>query len=411
MNGKGDSTNVNRWNSAKQWFSENRYMVVAIVLVVLMLGSITLIGMNLRVYEREVEMERQQLAEKIAKTVNTFLLYQEDHYFYDVLKLMNEIPYVERILIYIEGTLKHNIGENQKKDYTVLEAKVAAKQPGAWHTKDSLYYTLQPLTYESGRVAWMAVVFSTAEIEKPKKAILASIAMIFILMMLLYVVIMRLKTKEEMVQTLFHTIGHEMSGYLNNIEPGDVESTTKTGYVLKRNITLLKEMVKDFRERDLKNIEFHQELIQLNDLIQEIVEDDAYDLDRKNIHVAITPLEKPVIIHSDKTRIRQVIRNVVKNAIKYSPDETEIKIELIPLADSVKIVVRDQGAGVPKKYHKQIFKLFFRVHGKEYKGSGIGLYLSKFLIEKLGGTMGVLESCVDVGTAFYICIPYESPLP
>ncbi len=95
--------------------------------------------------------------------------------------------------------------------------------------------------------------------------------------------------------------------------------------------------------------------------------------------------------------------NFITNAIKYSPESRHIEIHIIEAGqDSVGVSVRDKGIGIDEKYHKNIFKRFYRIGGvneETYSGFGIGLYLANEIIERHNGSIEV-KSRKGMGSDF-----------
>jgi PAS domain S-box-containing protein len=112
-------------------------------------------------------------------------------------------------------------------------------------------------------------------------------------------------------------------------------------------------------------------------------------------------------IPGDEVRLRQVLENLISNAIKYSPDGGDIIIEGRDNGDSVTIIVRDQGVGLIETDMERIFDRFFRVDGalsRKTQGTGLGLYLAKAIVEAHGGAISV-ESTPTKGSTFQFRLP------
>lgn len=105
--------------------------------------------------------------------------------------------------------------------------------------------------------------------------------------------------------------------------------------------------------------------------------------------VVITSEELPTI-NADKIQIIELFQNLINNSIKYSgKQKPKIHIFVMKKYDKWIFDVEDNGIGIPHEYSDKIFKIFQRIHdSKEYNGTGIGLAISKRIVEKHGGTMG-----------------------
>jgi signal transduction histidine kinase len=113
-----------------------------------------------------------------------------------------------------------------------------------------------------------------------------------------------------------------------------------------------------------------------------------------------------VEFYSDPWRISEIFRNLISNAIKYRQAESEkaeIRIELNANDLQAEIVFSDNGIGIEKDKLTRIFEMFYRAT-EQSDGSGIGLYIVKNAVEKLGGSISV-ESSIGMGTTFTILLP------
>ena len=111
----------------------------------------------------------------------------------------------------------------------------------------------------------------------------------------------------------------------------------------------------------------------------------------------------------DETRLRQVIDNLLTNAIKYSPADRAITIGGRYSRQYVTVFVRDEGAGIPKDERDRVFNRFYRIDNaitRRTQGTGLGLYLVKTIVEAHGGEISV-KSQVGGGSTFYFTIPRE----
>ncbi len=115
------------------------------------------------------------------------------------------------------------------------------------------------------------------------------------------------------------------------------------------------------------------------------------------------------VIQGDEQRLRQVIDNLLSNALKYSPDGGLIEVGGTADEHSVTVYVRDQGVGLTEADQERVFERFFRVDGKlsrRTQGTGLGLFLARSIIEAHGGSMRV-ESQPGQGSTFYFTLPQQ----
>ncbi len=131
---------------------------------------------------------------------------------------------------------------------------------------------------------------------------------------------------------------------------------------------------------------------------------------KRDIGMVFPRLEVPYFAHVDRTRIKQVLLNLLSNAIKYNNAGGAVAVECsLNLPDYVRIRVRDTGLGMTEDQLAQLFQSFNRL-GKEAgteAGTGIGLVVTKRLVELMGGVVGA-ESTVGAGSVFWIDLPLAS---
>ncbi len=124
---------------------------------------------------------------------------------------------------------------------------------------------------------------------------------------------------------------------------------------------------------------------------------------KRGVRMSFPPFDVPCFVDADRTRLKQVLINLLSNAIKYNqPNGTVVVDYTASSADLVRISVRDSGAGLPPEMLVQLFQPFNRLGQERSKeeGTGIGLVMSKRLVELMGGVIGV-ESAVGQGSVFW----------
>jgi PAS domain S-box-containing protein len=117
-------------------------------------------------------------------------------------------------------------------------------------------------------------------------------------------------------------------------------------------------------------------------------------------------------VAADRDRVRQILVNLVENAIKYSPDGGVIEMGVEPAAGMVRFRVRDEGLGIPPAEQARIFEKFYRLDPDMTRGiggTGLGLYICSELVERMGGRIWV-ESSGGEGSTFFFDLPPAEPL-
>lgn len=130
-------------------------------------------------------------------------------------------------------------------------------------------------------------------------------------------------------------------------------------------------------------------------------------------HELIIEGEPDIIVRADKFRIEQVLINLISNAIKYSPGRKHLVAEVKKEGNFAKISIRDSGIGIPQEQLPYIFERYFRVEqtAQNYAGMGLGLFISKGIIERHGGKI-TASSTFGEGSVFSFTLPLsEGELP
>jgi len=146
----------------------------------------------------------------------------------------------------------------------------------------------------------------------------------------------------------------------------------------------------------------------VNPLLEQVIEKLRFQARSKNIQL-ITDFEPLFPIRIDPDLVAKVLSNLIDNAIKYSPEHTSVYVSSREVGDRVCIVIRDQGIGIPEAEIPNLFSRFYRIKNDatlQVKGTGLGLYLSKYFIEAHRGTIEV-ESKAGEGTTFTLTLPVD----
>jgi signal transduction histidine kinase len=109
-------------------------------------------------------------------------------------------------------------------------------------------------------------------------------------------------------------------------------------------------------------------------------------------------------VQGDPTRLRQVLTNLIDNAVKYSPIGAPVEVRAAAVNGHVTVDVVDQGTGIDPADHLVIFERFGRVHGTSKPGTGLGLYIARAIAEAHGGTLRV-SSRLGAGSTFTLDLP------
>jgi PAS domain S-box-containing protein len=169
-------------------------------------------------------------------------------------------------------------------------------------------------------------------------------------------------------------------------------------------ITRLVEELLDVSKIQAGRLEYRQETLNLDALLQEITDtmQQTYPSHRILVHDAVQ-----TSLIGDRDRLAQVFTNLLSNAIKYSPDAQTVEMNLSASPETVTIRVHDHGLGIPQEQREKIFERFYRAAGPQQRaipGLGMGLYIVAEIVKRHGGTITV-DSEVGKGSTFTVTLP------
>jgi PAS domain S-box-containing protein len=148
--------------------------------------------------------------------------------------------------------------------------------------------------------------------------------------------------------------------------------------------------------------------LRIDKTVEEVIKELSLSANDKDIAMTMSQIGKsPVTARTDSLILKEIVSNLVSNAIKYTPDEGSVHVEVKGRSKDVLVSVKDTGWGIPQFAQDQIFSKFFRANNivqRETTGTGLGLYLVKGLLDRLQGTIW-FESEEGIGTTFYFTIP------
>jgi len=158
-------------------------------------------------------------------------------------------------------------------------------------------------------------------------------------------------------------------------------------------------------------MELKPESVQLAELLNEAASSVQAQLQKHQHALVVTPPPAELRVQADPGRVRQVLLNLLSNAIKFTPDGGRISVVAAPVnggsISEVRIAVSDTGIGIAPEDQPKLFKEFSQLDAsasRKYEGTGLGLALSRQLVELHGGTMGV-ESEMGKGSTFWFTLP------
>jgi signal transduction histidine kinase len=187
---------------------------------------------------------------------------------------------------------------------------------------------------------------------------------------------------------------------------GDVDSFEMLRKI-DRHVNRLSEHINellDITKISANELNLNLERFRLEGLIQEVVDETELGT---TTHKIIRKVKCQAEVYADRERIRQVITNLIENAIKYSPRGENIIVELKCKNHSARLSVRDFGIGIPVDEQQKVFDRYYRSENRStenFSGLGLGLYISSEIIKQHGGKIRV-KSKPNKGSTFYFNLP------
>lgn len=226
------------------------------------------------------------------------------------------------------------------------------------------------------------------------------------------------QAKSEFLSSMSHELRTPMNSILgfgqllqeDPRSPLDKNQGRYVGQILRSGNHLLNliDEILDLSKIELGNLEINSEVLQLDEIMEEcIYTAEALSADKEITIIADTEGAMPPAIHGDRVRVKQALLNLLSNAIKYNRVNGTVTIGWQVLPDQyLQISIADTGRGIPDEYRDRLFQPFSRlpINEDDTEGSGIGLALTKRLVEKMDGRID-FSSVPGSGTKFWVEFP------
>ena len=232
----------------------------------------------------------------------------------------------------------------------------------------------------------------------------------------------QLRDSERLKSDLVNTVSHELRtplsgvlGFTKLLLTREFDSETRRHYlgIVDAQARRLSSLIDDFldvRKIEEGRFERARELVDVGVILRD--EATLYSFQSHDHELALDLPEAPLPVVGNPDRLRQVIGNLLSNAIKYSPQGGRVDVTAALQGDTVRVEVHDDGIGIPPGQQARIFTKFFRADAAAsgIPGTGLGLSVSRDIIESHGGQIGFI-STEGEGTTFFIELPGADGAP
>ena len=308
-------------------------------------------------------------------------------------------------------------GEKYKKEYEILWDTISSGKEwkGEFHNRKKsgeLYWelnTISPIFNEKSEIThYLAIKEDVTERKKMTAELIRAKE--------------RAEESDRLKTAFLNNISHEIRSPMNSIvgfsrflleQKHKPEKIQYYADIIVKSSNQLLSVITDIM--NIAAIEAGQEKIKekkfkLNDLLRLIYEQYQAKIENRDIklEMSLALNDTNDLIQSDKTKLRQIVSNLLGNAVKFT-SKGDIYFGYVIKNDEIEFYVQDTGIGIPSEMHDEIFKHFRQVESgitRQYGGSGLGLSIAKAYTELLGGKIW-LKSKIDEGSKFYFTIPYK----
>jgi two-component system phosphate regulon sensor histidine kinase PhoR len=228
-----------------------------------------------------------------------------------------------------------------------------------------------------------------------------------------------LRRSDQIRRDFVANVSHELRtpltairGYVEALSEDDQDREEQRRFlgIIMRHTERMERLVKDLLR--LARLDAGQEKLETTAcesraLIQAVVADLTRELADREQRVEISIGEEAAFVRGDPAKLHDAIRNLVSNAVTYTPERTTIWIDVARLGAQIVLSVADEGPGIPDEDLTRVFERFYRVdksRGRDLGGTGLGLAIVKHLVELHGGGVRV-ENRAEGGARFVITLP------
>lgn len=218
----------------------------------------------------------------------------------------------------------------------------------------------------------------------------------------------QLRTPLSTIQTYAHMMDESYMGEMND----DQRRALHTILTATNTMNELIGMLLNIARIESGSIAVNSKHLDAASVIQDIIKQLNLNASAKSITLKFQPPQQPIWLKADVLILKEILLNLIGNAIKYTPPDGMVTIKVTGNAHNVDFAVKDTGIGIPQSAQEKIFGKFFRAQNvirQETTGTGLGLYVVKGLVSTLHGKVW-FKSEENKGTTFYVSLPkvYDS---
>jgi PAS domain S-box-containing protein len=269
-----------------------------------------------------------------------------------------------------------------------------------------IFYTkVAPLRNSAGEIIqWFGTNTDIHQIEKAQEALKASN-----------------RRKDEFLAMLAHELRNPLAPISTAAEilklPNlDRERIASTSTIITRQVSHMTDLVDDLLDvsrvtRGL--VHLHKEDVDITSVITDAVEQVSHSTNAKHQEIRLDVPEAPVIVQGDRTRLTQIVANILNNASRYTAEKGRINVQMSRSEDELQLSIRDNGIGMDEDLLPHIFDLFTQAErspDRAQGGLGLGLALVKSLVELHGGHVSVHSAGRNQGSEIVVRLPHCTPI-
>ncbi len=221
------------------------------------------------------------------------------------------------------------------------------------------------------------------------------------------------EARDDFINSMSHELKTPLATIALSLENMDVQNERNSNYaaIIKEENVRMQHYVDNILQLarlDKTEFEIKPYKVDICTLIREVVEKEKLNAEEKN-GVILCNLPESLTVNLDVMHMRNVLHNLIDNALKYNDRKPLIEVDLVKKGSLVRISIADNGRGISKEHQQKIFDKFYRVSkGNLYsvKGTGIGLSYAKQVVELHNGKIEV-KSTMNEGSTFIISLPFE----